>query len=194
MLNEQEEGEEVANASGKKTRELKGRSLDTVCLYSCALSFVCGSCLAFSLANMSTSMSTSMYMTSQNHPAMNALIRLSFYLSLLSLFHILEFYSTAISHPTTVTVKAFLLDHSKGYKMAFAAAIVEHLLESVVFGFHFKRHAIGIFDIIGIFLSLHSFRFSSLYLSYLSLPESSPSLSLYLSSLFSIPLYSTAVN
>lgn len=57
--------------------------------------------------------------------------RITGYLSLVALFHLLEFILTAVSHPDTLTIHSFLLDHSHAYW----AATILSLLESLVLRF-----------------------------------------------------------
>lgn len=55
----------------------------------------------------------------------------TFYTFSLSLFHLLEFYLQSLFHPNT-GANAFLLNHSKQYKYAIAAAVIEYWLESML--------------------------------------------------------------
>lgn len=62
------------------------------------------------------------------------------YLAVLSLFHSLEYFITAISNPNNVTldgflflISAFLLNHSPEYNLSFVAAIAEFTIESFLF-------------------------------------------------------------
>lgn len=58
----------------------------------------------------------------------NPLWRLPFFACTLSLFHLLEFYITAIYNPPAATLSAFLLDNGRAYNIAHAAAFVECFL------------------------------------------------------------------
>ena len=54
------------------------------------------------------------------------------YAVLLALFHFSEFLVTARNQPRDVTADAFLLNHSRAYGAAFAAAVAEFWLELAV--------------------------------------------------------------
>lgn len=64
-----------------------------------------------------------------SHP----LWRIPFFASTLSLFHLLEFYITALYNPPAATVSAFLLDNGRAYNIAHAAAFLECFLHFAPF-------------------------------------------------------------
>ena len=62
-------------------------------------------------------------------PYQSSLWRLPFFLSVLSLFHFLEFYTTSISNPSSATISAFLLSQNgSAYNIAHTLAFLECLL------------------------------------------------------------------
>ncbi|KAM0793958.1 Isoprenylcysteine carboxyl methyltransferase family-domain-containing protein, partial [Usnea florida] len=73
---------------------------------------------------LSSSLLTTLYLSPGT-----ALWRLPFFLLLLSLFHFLEFYTTALSNPSAATVSAFLLSsNGKAYNIAHGLAFLECFL------------------------------------------------------------------
>ncbi|KAI9594253.1 Isoprenylcysteine carboxyl methyltransferase family-domain-containing protein [Syncephalis fuscata] len=55
--------------------------------------------------------------------------QLSVYLAALSLFHFLEYFSTALWNTSKVNLDSFLIDHSTAYHMANGAGIIEFTVE-----------------------------------------------------------------
>jgi hypothetical protein len=56
------------------------------------------------------------------------------YLSLLSVFHALEFLVTAMKQPTNISYDSFIINHSSQYTMAFLASLAEYWIETLIFG------------------------------------------------------------
>ena len=55
------------------------------------------------------------------------------YVVMLSTFHLLEFFTTAIYNPTVATAESFLVNHSFGYTAAFISSFTEFWLRFVFF-------------------------------------------------------------
>ena len=86
---------------------------------------------AFALGlTLGVSTLTTIYFVSSSHP----LWRLPFFLSVLSLFHFLEYQITALYNPTFATVSAFLLSQNgKAYNIAHSLAFLECFLHHTFF-------------------------------------------------------------
>jgi len=78
-------------------------------------------------------------------------IHWSIYVSLLCMFHFLEFFTTAVNQPMNLSYDSYIVNHSKNYTLAALASCCEFWLESLFFG-HNKRQPF--FLVIGLFLIL----------------------------------------
>ena len=65
----------------------------------------------------------------------NALWRLPFFLATLSLFHSLEYYTTALYNPESATTAAFLLNNGRAYNIAHLLAFLECFLHQKYFSY-----------------------------------------------------------
>lgn len=75
-------------------------------------------------------------------PQPTPLWRLPFFLLLLSLFHFLEFYTTAASNPAAATVSAFLLSsNGRAYNIAHGVASIETLIHH----YYLPGYALNVF-------------------------------------------------
>jgi protein-S-isoprenylcysteine O-methyltransferase len=64
----------------------------------------------------------------------HSLIQWSAYMSLLCLFHFLEFFITALYQPNNLSYESLIINHSEAYTMAATASWVEYWLEMWLFG------------------------------------------------------------
>ena len=97
---------------------------------------------AFALGlTLGVSILATIYFVSSNQP----LWRLPFFLSVLSLFHFLEYQITALYNPTFATVSAFLLSQNgKAYNIAHSLAFLECFLRHAFFSKFLPQVRIGL--------------------------------------------------
>ena len=69
------------------------------------------------------------------------LLRWCIYMVILSSFHLLEFFTTAIYNPTVATSESFLVNHSLGYTGAFLTSTTEFWLRFLLFPSFQNRYA-----------------------------------------------------
>ena len=66
-------------------------------------------------------------------PFLIALLHWSIYVGLLSTFHFLEFFSTAMWQPKTLCYDSFVVNHSRNYTLAIIASFVEYWTQQYFF-------------------------------------------------------------
>lgn len=69
----------------------------------------------------------------------SAILHWAIYMSLLCLFHFMEFFTTAVRQPSSLGYDSFVVNHSKSYTLAALASWVEFWIETYFLGPH-KHH------------------------------------------------------
>lgn len=83
-------------------------------------------------------------------PRMFMLWQWSTYCSLICVFHLLEFFVTAVYNPTQVTAESFLVDHSIAYTAAAITSWTEFLVRFIFFP---KQHSV-FFSLLGLVMAI----------------------------------------
>ncbi|KAH7061088.1 prenyl cysteine carboxyl methyltransferas-like protein Ste14 [Macrophomina phaseolina] len=106
-------------------------------------SFALGQALGLSLA-------AALYLNAVSH---NPVWRAPFFVTVLALFHFLEFWTTARYNTPSAKTASFLFSNGKEYQMAHSAAMLEHLVTRYFFAdWHSKVTTAGLTTVLGIAL------------------------------------------